>query len=83
MVRVQPVPGAAGAVAAFDQQPALVQADGFLVQGVAGLVHEFTDWHWGLVQRLGFLDGYEIYASVALLVLGVALFAAAGSRKSV
>jgi hypothetical protein len=54
-----------------------------LVQGVAGLVHEFTDWQWGLVQRLGFLDGYEIYASVALLVLGVALFAAAGSRKSV
>ena len=54
-----------------------------LVQGVMGLVHEFTDWHWGLVQRLGFLDGYEIYASVALLVLGVAMFAAAGSRKSV
>ncbi len=54
-----------------------------LVQGVAGLVHEFTDWDWGLVQRLGFLDGYELYASVALLVLGVALFAAAGSRKSV
>ncbi|MEV5105314.1 hypothetical protein ACFQ7G_14635 [Streptomyces massasporeus] len=54
-----------------------------LVQGVAGLVHEFTDWNWGLVQRVGFLDGYEIYASVALLVLGVALFAAAGSRKSV
>ncbi|MEU6682315.1 hypothetical protein [Streptomyces sp. NPDC046832] len=54
-----------------------------LVQGVAGLVQEFTDWNWGLVQRLGFLDGYEIYASVALLVLGVALFAAAGSRRSV
>ncbi|WP_185010495.1 hypothetical protein [Streptomyces sp. AK010] len=47
------------------------------------VVHEFTDWNWGLVRRLGFLDGYEIYASVALLVLGVALFAAAGSRKSV
>ena len=54
-----------------------------LVQGVAGLVHEFTDWNWGLVHRLGFLDGYEIYASAVLLVLGVALFAAAGSRKSV
>lgn len=54
-----------------------------LVQGVAGLVHEFTDWNWGLVQRLGFLDGYEIYASVALVALGVALFAAAGSRTSV
>ncbi|MFI7412068.1 hypothetical protein ACIBU0_25700 [Streptomyces sp. NPDC049627] len=53
-----------------------------LVQGIAGLVHEFTDWDWGLVQRIGFLDGYEIYASVALLVLAFALFAAAESRKS-
>ncbi|MBT2418846.1 hypothetical protein J7F01_26850 [Streptomyces sp. ISL-22] len=53
-----------------------------LVQGIAGLVHEFADWDWGLVQRLGFLDGFEIYASVALLVLAFALFAAAQSRKS-
>jgi hypothetical protein len=53
-----------------------------LAQGVAGLVNEFTDWDWGLVQGLGFLDGFEIYASVALLVLAFALFAAAGSRKS-
>ncbi|WP_181795933.1 hypothetical protein [Streptomyces sp. WELS2] len=52
-----------------------------LVQGVMGLVHEFTDWHVGLVQRLGFLDGYEVYASVALIVLALALFAAADSRK--
>ncbi|MEU6304556.1 hypothetical protein DMH25_26285 [Streptomyces sp. WAC 01325] len=62
----------------------LLEVLGFiaLVQGVAGLVHEFTDWKWGLVQRVGFLDGYEIYASVALLVLAFALFAAAESRKS-
>ncbi|AZQ38523.1 hypothetical protein EJ357_37910 [Streptomyces cyaneochromogenes] len=53
-----------------------------LVQGVAGLVNEFTDWDWGLVQGLDFLDGFEIYASVALLVLAFALFAAAESRKS-
>ncbi|MBD0841757.1 MULTISPECIES: hypothetical protein [unclassified Streptomyces] len=53
-----------------------------LVQGIAGLVHEFTSWDWGLVQRIGFLDGYEIYASVALLVLAFALFAAAESRRS-
>ncbi|MCI3271324.1 hypothetical protein [Streptomyces cylindrosporus] len=53
-----------------------------LVQGVLGLLHEFTHWHVGLVQRLGFLDGYGIYASVALLVLAFALFAAAESRKS-
>lgn len=53
-----------------------------LVQGVLGLVHEFAHWRVGLVQRLGFLDGYEVYASVALVVLALALFAAAESRKS-
>ncbi|MFC5660251.1 hypothetical protein [Streptomyces nogalater] len=52
-----------------------------LVQGVMGLVHEFTDWRVGVVWRLGFLDGYEVYASVALVVLALALFAAADSRK--
>ena len=62
----------------------LVEFLGFicLVQGVMGLVHEFTDWHWGLVQRVGFLDGYEIYASVVLLVLAIALFAVAENRES-
>ncbi|MBL1083995.1 hypothetical protein JK359_18805 [Streptomyces actinomycinicus] len=53
-----------------------------LVQGVMGLVHEFTDWDVGLVQRLGFLDGYGVYASAALVVLAFALFAAAESRGS-
>ncbi|QJT04985.1 hypothetical protein G9272_35670 [Streptomyces asoensis] len=52
-----------------------------LVQGALGLLHEFTRWHVGLVQRLGLLDGYEVYASVALIVLAFALFAAAESRK--
>ncbi|WP_371663493.1 hypothetical protein [Streptomyces sp. NBC_00280] len=61
----------------------LLEIAGFvaLVQGAAGLLNEFTDLHWGLVQKLDFLDGYEIYASVALLVLSFALFAAAESRK--
>ncbi|MEU8728132.1 MULTISPECIES: hypothetical protein [Streptomyces] len=53
-----------------------------VLQGAMGLVHEFTDWNLGLVQRIGFLDGYEVYASVALLALGGALFAAAESRKT-
>ncbi|MFF8726211.1 hypothetical protein ACF073_06925 [Streptomyces sp. NPDC015171] len=53
-----------------------------LVQGALGLVHEFTDWHIGLVQRLGFLDGYGVYASVALVVLAFAMFAVAESRGS-
>ncbi|MEU9169755.1 hypothetical protein AB0D34_18430 [Streptomyces sp. NPDC048420] len=61
----------------------LLELLGFLalVQGATGLLHEFTDWHIGLVQRIGFLDGYEVYASVALIVLAFALFAAAESRK--
>ncbi|MFJ2393100.1 MULTISPECIES: hypothetical protein [unclassified Streptomyces] len=55
-----------------------------LVQGALGLVHGTTGRlrGWGLVQRLGVLDGYESYTSVALLVLSCALFAAAGSRES-
>lgn len=53
-----------------------------LLQGVPGLLHEFTHWHVGLVQRLGILDGYEVYASVTLVVVAFALFAAAESRKS-
>lgn len=62
---------------------ALLEFLGFiaLVQGALGLLHEFTDWHVGLVQRIGLLDGHEVYASVALIVLAIALFAAAESRK--
>ncbi|MDX2681415.1 MULTISPECIES: hypothetical protein [Streptomyces] len=62
----------------------LLEVIGFLalVQGVLGLVHEFSDWRVGLVQRIGFLDGYEVYASAALIVLAFALFAAAESRGS-
>ncbi|MCF3124349.1 hypothetical protein IPZ68_32250 [Streptomyces arenae] len=55
-----------------------------LIQGAVGLVNRFTGElrGWGLVQRLGFLDGYEIYASAALVVLAFALFAAARSQKA-
>ncbi|MET8892848.1 hypothetical protein [Streptomyces albogriseolus] len=61
----------------------LLELLGFVavLQGVAGLMTLFTDWHWGLVRRAGFLDGYEIYASVALLVLGVSLFAVAERHR--
>lgn len=47
-----------------------------------GLVHEFTRWHVGFVQRLGFLHGYEVYASVGLVLLAFALFAVAEGRGS-
>ncbi|CAM5427880.1 putative protein OS=Streptomyces alboniger OX=132473 GN=CP975_29380 PE=4 SV=1 [Streptomyces alboniger] len=62
----------------------LLELLGFLalVQGAMGLLHEFTDWHVGLVQRIGLLDGYEIYASLALIMLAFALFAVAESRNS-
>ncbi|MEU6391673.1 hypothetical protein [Streptomyces sp. NPDC046939] len=54
-----------------------------LVQGAIGLVHEFTGWlGWGLIQYLGFLDGYEVYGSIALIVLAIALLAAADSQKN-
>jgi hypothetical protein len=61
----------------------LLELLGFLalVQGVLGVVHEFTHWHVGLVQRVGFLDGYGVYASLALVVLAVALFAAAAGSS--
>ncbi|MEU6994449.1 hypothetical protein ABZ953_27810 [Streptomyces sp. NPDC046465] len=55
-----------------------------LFQGAVGLLHELTGTlrGWGLVQRLGFLDGHELYASVALTVLACALFAAVRSRRA-
>ncbi|MFF3846437.1 hypothetical protein [Streptomyces sp. NPDC002328] len=61
----------------------LLEVLGFiaLLQGVAGLVHEFTDWNWGLVHRFGVLDGYEVYASVALLVFAFALFGVAEAQR--
>lgn len=54
-----------------------------LLQGSGGLVYELTGkLRWGVTQRWSALDGYEIYAAIALIVLALALFAAAGSRKS-
>ncbi|MFM9371496.1 hypothetical protein [Streptomyces sp. Da 82-17] len=52
------------------------------LQGVAAVVHELTGWlrGWGVVQHIGFLDGYELYAGIVLVVLAVAVFAAAESR---
>ncbi|QDQ14480.1 hypothetical protein [Streptomyces spectabilis] len=63
----------------------LLEGIGFVLfaQGVAGLVHELTGRlrGWGVVQHLGFADGYELYLSIALVVLAVALFAAAESSE--
>ncbi|NJP50170.1 hypothetical protein HCJ93_08810 [Streptomyces sp. SBST2-5] len=61
----------------------LLELLGFLavLQGAAGLLHEFTGWRLGLVQRVGLLERHGVYVSAALLVLGGALFAAAASRR--
>ncbi|MGA5003509.1 hypothetical protein ACPCDX_00670 [Streptomyces koyangensis] len=61
----------------------ILEIAGFLLllQGVMGLVTEFTDrFDVGLISRVGVLDGYEVYASIAALVLALALFALAESR---
>jgi hypothetical protein len=46
-----------------------------IAQGVGAVVHHFFGWFkvWGLVHRVGFLSGYEIFAGVTLIVLGVAV----------
>ncbi|MBQ0865087.1 hypothetical protein ACH4RA_06090 [Streptomyces smyrnaeus] len=56
-----------------------------IVQGGGGLVHEVTDGRfnlpWAAVHRLGLLDGYEVYACVLLIVLGIAVGAASDAVK--
>ncbi|MFH8791694.1 hypothetical protein [Streptomyces sp. NPDC017941] len=53
-----------------------------LIQGVVSLAGEFTDRlrGWGVVHRLPFADGHELYLSIALIALAIAVFAAAESR---
>jgi len=61
----------------------LLEVLGFiaLAQGGMGLLHEFAGWDVGMVQRIGFFDGAEVYVSVALVALACALFAVAERRK--
>ncbi len=54
-----------------------------LFQGTGAVVYELFGWvKWGLVQRLAFFDGWELYAGISLMALAIALFAAAESAKS-
>lgn len=57
------------------------EAAGFILflWGAAGVLHELTGWFrlWGIVRRLHFLDGYELYTSIVLAVLGLALMTGA------
>ncbi|MFF4616665.1 hypothetical protein [Nonomuraea jabiensis] len=54
-----------------------------VIQGVAGLVHEWIGWFrlWVLVPYLEFLKGYEIWANIGLLVLGLIVLTVAGAMK--
>ncbi|MFI9841227.1 hypothetical protein ACIHFD_29630 [Nonomuraea sp. NPDC051941] len=54
-----------------------------VIQGAAGLVHEWIGWFrfWVLVPYLEFLKGYEIWANIGLLVLGLIVLTVAGAMK--
>ncbi|MER5441572.1 hypothetical protein [Streptomyces sp. NPDC002790] len=53
-----------------------------LLQGAVGILHEFTGWlGWGLIERIGFLDGHEVYGSIALIVFAFAVFAAVEAQR--
>ncbi|MET8471510.1 hypothetical protein ABZY90_32785 [Streptomyces sp. NPDC006422] len=53
-----------------------------LIQGGVGVLHACTGWlGWGLIERVGFLDGREVYGSIALIVLAIALFAAVEAQR--
>ncbi|MGW1139003.1 hypothetical protein [Streptomyces zhihengii] len=58
----------------------LCEIAGFLLflWGAAGVVHELTGWFelWGVVRKLDFLDGYEMYASIVMAVTGLVLMVA-------
>ncbi|NYE43694.1 hypothetical protein [Streptomyces fulvorobeus] len=62
-----------------------VESVGFVVfvQGVAGLLHEWTGWFrlWAVVRRVEFLEANQTFAHIALVVTGVAVMVAAEAVK--
>jgi hypothetical protein len=54
---------------------------GFLIaiNGVSGLIHEWLGWFriWAAVRYFDFLDGYEVVANIALILIGVVVMMAA------
>ncbi|MEQ4716427.1 hypothetical protein [Nonomuraea sp. B19D2] len=57
-----------------------------LLQGLGGLLNTlFGWWRWArdllVVNRLPFLEGYEVFAAIVIGVLGLALLAVADSAK--
>ncbi|WP_406299757.1 hypothetical protein OG948_31770 [Embleya sp. NBC_00888] len=47
-----------------------------VLQGVGGMIHHFFGWFrlWTLLTRQSFLHGHEVAASIALIVLGFAVW---------
>ncbi|WP_326594814.1 hypothetical protein [Streptomyces sp. NBC_01803] len=62
----------------------ILEAAGVLLilQGAGSVAHHFADWFrpWTMVHRIGFLDGYEVFAGVVLIMVGLA--ACAASEKA-
>ncbi|MGP3636555.1 hypothetical protein ACTU45_24905 [Streptomyces sp. 24-1644] len=62
-----------------------VESVGFVVfvQGVAGLLHEWTGWFrlWTVVRRVDFLSGNATFVHIVLVVTGVAVMIAADAIK--
>ncbi|MEV5809784.1 hypothetical protein [Streptomyces parvulus] len=52
-----------------------------ILQGAMGLTYDLYGWKWGVVQQIPLFDGYELFMSVVLLTLGVALLAVGRSLK--
>ncbi|MFE4693956.1 hypothetical protein ACFRH6_28415 [Streptomyces sp. NPDC056749] len=62
-----------------------LETAGFLVfvQGLAGLLYEWTGWFrlWAVVARLDVLDGFGLHVSIVLVVTGGAVMIASDSVK--
>lgn len=58
-----------------------LEAVGFLLMlwGAGGLIHHYFDWFrfWGVIYRVGPLEGHEVAASIIMIVLGFGISAAA------
>ncbi|MGX2993753.1 hypothetical protein JNUCC64_05555 [Streptomyces sp. JNUCC 64] len=52
-----------------------------LFQGGMGIATGLGWLDIGLLRRVGFLEGYQLFAGIALLVLAMALFGVADSMK--
>ncbi|MEV0495213.1 hypothetical protein [Streptomyces atratus] len=63
----------------------LCESVGFIVfvQGVAGLLHEWTGWFrlWTVVRRVELLGGYPVFVNIVLVVAGSAVMVAADRLK--